>query len=366
MTDQPTPRNETAASAPDSTPTQEFYLETDALRRPKPNDEPVLTLPPASILNMILIAITFLVIGVLIGQNLPGTGSALSADEVQQIVRNVLADSNLISDVPSNEELADDDPALGPIDAPIVIVEFSDFRCPYCGRHFRNTLEPLLENYEGYVRYVYRDYPALGDESAWSALAANCAYEQGKFWEVHKIFFDNPDKLGRAFYISTAEEQGLDVEAFTTCLNSQQYFDEIKSDFIDGQLNGVEGTPGFFINGTFVRGAQPYELFEKIINRELNKQGITPPVPRCACGGPVGAPVRCYPGGDAGCRQPTGCAVIAAEHVLIVIFIIGGQHAARERRRGHPRSALIGICMGTKRCFCKRFVQKWLSFSTLR
>jgi protein-disulfide isomerase len=277
VSDQPTPRDETPIEAP-NTSHDDFYIESELPRRAKPNEDAGMTLP-GSMINTILIAITFLVVGVLIGQNLPnGKSSDLTADQVEQIVRNVLVDSNLVSDKPSNEELADNDPFIGVDDAPVVIVEFSDFRCPYCGRHFRETLEPLLENYGDYVRYVYRDYPALGQESVNAALAGACAAEQGKFWETHNLYFANQDKLGRDYYIQTATDLGLDVDVFTACLDSQQYFDEIKSDFIDGQLNGVEGTPGFFINGTFVRGAQPYELFEKIIDRELIKQGITPPV----------------------------------------------------------------------------------------
>jgi protein-disulfide isomerase len=279
VTDQPTPRDETPLE--DSVPPvshDDFYLESEPPRRnSKPNEDPAVMLP-GSMVNYVLIAITFLVVGVLIGQNLPGKSSDLTADQVEQLVRNVLVDSNLVSDKPSNEELADDDPYMGAADAPVVIVEFSDFRCPYCGRHFRETLEPLLENYGDYVKYVYRDYPALGDESVQAALAGACAAEQGKFWETHNTYFANQDKLSHDFYIQTATDQGLDVAVFTACLNSEKYFDEIKSDFIDGQLNGVEGTPGFFINGNFIKGAQPYELFEKIIDRELKKQGITPPV----------------------------------------------------------------------------------------
>jgi protein-disulfide isomerase len=278
VSDQPTPRDEIPIEVSNASH-DDFYIESEPPRRTKPNEDTTVAVP-GSMLNYVLIAVTFLVVGVLIGQNLPnGQNGGLTADQVEQVVRNVLVDSNLVSDKPTNEELADNDPYMGAEDAPVVIVEFSDFRCPYCGRHFRETLEPLLENYGDYVRYVYRDYPALGQESVNAALAGACAAEQGKFWETHNMYFANQDKLGRDFYIQTATDLGLDVDKFTTCLDSQQYFDEIKSDFIDGQLNGVEGTPGFFINGTFVRGAQPYELFEKIINRELEKQGITPPAP---------------------------------------------------------------------------------------
>ncbi len=292
MIDQPPLRDDqpSETSRRDASP-DDFYIESQSpLPRPsKPNDEPALSLS-GGMLNMLLIAVTFLVVGVLIGQNLPGRGSDVTAAQVEQIVRSVMADANAAGGKPSNTELADDDPSIGKADAPVVIVEFSDFRCQFCGRHFHETLQPLLDNYGAYIKYVYRDYPALGDESVRAAIAGECAHEQGKFWETHNIYFANQDKLGRDFYIQTAKDVGLDVAVFTACFDSQKYFDEIKSDFIDGQLNGVQGTPGFFINGTFVKGAQPYQLFEKIIDRELKKQGITPPVAVAPVQSPLDAP----------------------------------------------------------------------------
>ncbi|MCU0513369.1 MAG: thioredoxin domain-containing protein [Anaerolineae bacterium] len=242
---------------------------------PSRKDEPLLTIS-GGMLNYLAVAITFLVVGVLLGMNLPRSGDLTEA-RVEQIIRNVLADTDFGSpQVVDRFELVDDDPYIGAEDAPIVIVEFSDFECPYCGRHYQRTLEPLLENYGQYIRYVYRDFAIIGPESRPSALAAECAHEQGKFWEFHNAMFTAQDSLGRAFYLQLAADNDLDVAAFTACLDEERYGSEITNDMIDGQLNDVQGTPGFFINGQFIRGAQPYEVFERVVKRELQRAGIDP------------------------------------------------------------------------------------------
>ena len=115
--------------------------------------------------------------------------------------------------VPDRFALVDDDPYLGEEDAPIVIVEFSDFFCSFCKRHFDLTFTPILENYGQYIRYVYRDFARLTAESTPASNAAQCAFEQGKFWEIRAAFFDNQSELGRDFYLQTAESFELDMEA---------------------------------------------------------------------------------------------------------------------------------------------------------
>lgn len=244
----------------------------------QPNAEPMLADQPVvtvsgTVINYVLVAVTFLIVGVAIGAVAFGNRSGLTEASVEKIVRTVLADYNL-SNEPNRFELVDNDPYLGAEDAPVVIVEFSDFRCPYCHRHFVDTLVPLLENYGEHIRYVYRHFAVLGPESTAAAIASSCGNEQGKFWEFHNTFFENQQSLGRSFYISVAEDNDLDVEAFTTCIDESRYLADVNSDIIDGQLNGVAGTPGFFINGTFVRGAQPYEVFERLVLRELAKANI--------------------------------------------------------------------------------------------
>jgi protein-disulfide isomerase len=264
-----TPTDVEAAQEPTTTPSQ--------ADTPSQKEQQVMTIS-VSILNYALVAVVFLFVGVLIGSQALGPQQpALSAGMVEQIVRDVIADADLSGggDADSDRfELVDDDPSLGADDAPVVIVEFSDFRCPYCGRHYEQTLEPLLENYGEHIRYVYRDFAALGPESTAAALAAECADDQGAFWEFHDRFFTNQNQLSREYYIATAEDLELDVETFTNCVDEQTHMGEVSNDGIDGQLNGVAGTPGFFINGQFIRGAQPYEVFERVVTRELEKAGI--------------------------------------------------------------------------------------------
>jgi protein-disulfide isomerase len=161
------------------------------------------------------------------------------------------------------------DPFVGPEDAPITIVEFGDFRCGYCRRHFEETFEPLLAAYEGEVRYVFRDYPILSQESLVAALAAECAHDQGAFWEFHDRVYSNQNVLTREQFISYATELGLDTATFTTCLDEQQHLDEVVQDYQDGQTLGVGGTPTFFINGKPLIGAQPYSQFQLRFDAEL-------------------------------------------------------------------------------------------------
>ena len=241
-----------------------------------------------STVNYMVIAIAFLLIGIVIGNFLWNTGDDenVMVDETQlrRILLNVLEESDIAraSDMASEAEdtgaerfaLVDDDPYLGEADAPVVIVEFSDFFCGYCKRHFDQTFTPLLENYGQYIRYVYRDFARLTAESTPAAAAAQCAFEQDKFWEFREAFFDNQDSLNRDFYLKTAEEFELDMDAYTTCLDENRYVNEVEFDGLDGQLAGVRGTPGFFINGQILSGAQPYSIFERLIQRELANAGI--------------------------------------------------------------------------------------------
>jgi protein-disulfide isomerase len=164
------------------------------------------------------------------------------------------------------------DPARlrGSPQAPVVIVEFSDFQCPFC-RKVQSTLKNLLEKYQGQVSLAYRDFPLRGlhSQAELAAEASRCAVEQGKFWEYHDLLFGNPDKLGRAGVAGLAQSLGLNEKQFEACLSSGKYTKQIEQDLQDGIRAGVEGTPGIFINGILLSGAQPEAAFEKIIRAEL-------------------------------------------------------------------------------------------------
>ena len=248
----------------------------DEIRRPGSTVSPVL-------INYVLIAIVFLFVGVFIAEYAlveETEPEAVQVDEAQlrRIIQSVLDESDfsqpIVEEGPGRFELVDDDPYLGEVDAPVVIVEFSDFFCSYCKRHFDMTFTPLLENYGQYIRYVYRDFARLTAESTPAAAAAQCAFEQGKFWEFHNDFFSNQQALGRDFYIETADKHGLELDRFIACLDDGAYVNEVEFDGLDGQLAGVRGTPGFFINGQILSGAQPYSIFERMVQRELDKAGI--------------------------------------------------------------------------------------------
>ncbi len=167
----------------------------------------------------------------------------------------------------------DDDPAKGPADAPITIVEFSDFQCPYCSRA-EGTLKQVLDKYKDKVRFVYRDLPlAMHTNAQKASEAAQCAHDQGKFWDYHDALYSDQSKLGLTDLEATATRLGLDADKFKSCLNSGKFADEVRKDMEDAQKAGVSSTPFFFINGIPVVGAQGYQAFVDVIDRELARAG---------------------------------------------------------------------------------------------
>src|SRR6266704_3884400 len=154
--------------------------------------------------------------------------------------------------------------------APVVIVEFSDFQCPYC-QSVAPTLKKLLAKYEGRVSLAYRDLPLrdIHPQAQLAAEASRCALEQGKFWEYHDLLFENPNKLSREGLVEQARRLKLDEKQFDSCLSSGKYKAQIDQDLQLGLRAGLTGTPGFFINGSMLSGNLPQEAFEKTIEAEL-------------------------------------------------------------------------------------------------
>ena len=172
----------------------------------------------------------------------------------------------------------DDDPARGPKTAPVTILEFSDFQCPYCSR-VEPTLKQIEERYGDKVRIVFRDYPLnIHPFAAKAAEAAACANEQGKFWEMHDKLFANQQKLTVDDLKGYAASIGLDAAGFDQCLDSGKHTEEWKKDLAEGTQYGVTGTPAFFVNGRFLNGAVPYDKFTAMIDEELERAGIPPPL----------------------------------------------------------------------------------------
>ena len=154
--------------------------------------------------------------------------------------------------------------------APVTIVEFSDFQCPFCQR-VQGTLRDLLKKYDGKVKLAYRDFP-LGEmhrRAEAAAEASRCAGEQGKFWEYHDLLWTDPSKLDPAALSGYATRLALDEIRFNACVTSGRYKADIEKDLRDGAKAGVSGTPAFVINGVFLGGAQPASEFEKTIDAEL-------------------------------------------------------------------------------------------------
>lgn len=167
---------------------------------------------------------------------------------------------------------ADDDAVKGDSDAPVTIVEFSDFQCPFCSRFYTGALGDIEKNYieTGKVKLVYRDFPlSIHPDAQKAAEAAECAKDQGKFWEMHDELFENQASLSVASLKQYASKIGLDEDDFSECLDSGEKASEVQADFSDGTANGVSGTPTFFVNGQKLVGAQPYSEFEAAIEAAL-------------------------------------------------------------------------------------------------
>lgn len=164
--------------------------------------------------------------------------------------------------------------ARGKADAPVVMVEFSDFQCPYCGQFARTTEPKLVDKYvkQGVLRIEWRDFPYFGKESYTAALAARAAGEQGGFWKLHNALYEhqsppNSGDLTTARIVSLATAAGLDSAKLRTDMKDPNLAKQVKADFAQGQSLGISGTPAFVINGTPVIGAQPLSVFEKTIEQ---------------------------------------------------------------------------------------------------
>ena len=208
-------------------------------------------------------------------------------DSIKKLESKILR--NQPGDLPDTKPIRvsiDDDPIKGSNDAPITIVEFSDFQCPFCSRFHIQTFPLILKEYvdTGKVKFVYRDFPIQNSHpNAFPAAAASeCAHEQNNYWEYHNALFERQtiwNNLEISDSINTfkkfAIELGLNEDQFNSCLDSGKYIEEINKDLKDGTNYGITGTPGFLIgnekNG-FVKltGAQPFEAFKKIIDSQLS------------------------------------------------------------------------------------------------
>ena len=194
-----------------------------------------------------------------------------------------------VAETPSSEILLEiaDAPSRGAKEARLVLVEFSDYQCPFCARHVRQTVPEIEREYvrTGKVRYVFRDFPleAIHPQAFRAAEAARCAGEQGKFWEMHDRLFAHQHALGPEDLIAHAEAVGLNVARFRRCLESGRFAERIRRDLSEGRRAGVRGTPSFFLGFAepggkvrvmrILRGAHPYGAFRQVIEELLHTGG---------------------------------------------------------------------------------------------
>jgi protein-disulfide isomerase len=163
----------------------------------------------------------------------------------------------------------DDDPRLGPDDAPVTIIEFSDFQCPFCQKSVA-VLQELRHKYGDKIRLIYRDFPGQNHPNAFAAAeASECAHQQGKFWQYHDLLFERQASGKTWDFPELAKELGLDPQAFGSCLTSGHFQAEVYKDLEDGLRLGVTSTPTFFINGRPLVGLQSISAFQELIDKAL-------------------------------------------------------------------------------------------------
>ncbi len=164
-----------------------------------------------------------------------------------------------------------DNPSLGPADAPITIIEFSDYQCPYCRKWDLEAWPKIQAAYPGKVRLVYRDFPlySIHPESEPAAIAAYCAGEQNKYWEFHDLLFSDQLPFGQDSYIKYAAQISLNADQFKQCITAQKFKDNVSNNYNYASNLGISSTPTFFINGIPMVGAQPFESFKQLIDKEL-------------------------------------------------------------------------------------------------
>ncbi len=199
--------------------------------------------------------------------------AATARVELVSDLRNARADLRVMLEAPRQTiEIGPDDPSEGTSTAPVTLVEYSDFQCPFC-RSLVPTLRQVRDKYGDRVRIVWKDFPLtqIHPQAFQSAEAGNCAREQGKFWEYHDRLFANQQMLQSAALKEYASELKLDSAKFNACLDSSKYKQRIEASMATGMKIGVGSTPTVFVNGRTISGAKPFQTFVEIIDDELRR-----------------------------------------------------------------------------------------------
>ncbi len=175
--------------------------------------------------------------------------------------------------------VSESSPSRGAVDAPVVLIEYTDFQCPYCVR-VQDTLETLHNRYGDSLRMVFKNLPLqMHQQARFAAEVGLCAEDQGGFWPMHDWLFANSKNIVRESVVAQAKAQGLDVDALNACLDAGEYAPQVEQEMKEANGFGITGTPGFLVNGRVLTGAQPLENFIKVINEELRLAGQPIPEP---------------------------------------------------------------------------------------
>jgi protein-disulfide isomerase len=214
------------------------------------------------------------------GDDEPTAGTAADPADTESGAPTSDADDGPV-DLSFVERRIEDDPyAMGDVDAPVVMVEYSDFQCPFCGVYARDTHPQLMERFvdEGILRVEFRDTPILGEESITAALGGRAAAAQGAFWEFHDEVFSedrerNAGELGEDRLVEMAAALGLDPDRFRADMNDPSAMEAVQRDRQEAQQLGVSSTPAFLINGRPILGAQPTEVFVSVVEEAAAEAG---------------------------------------------------------------------------------------------
>ncbi len=220
----------------------------------------------------------FLVAGLIVGGGIGFVAGAWSVSAATRQLRSAAIETAQPTAANTSEapvsELVDIDlegrPVLGPGDAPVTIVEYTDYGCPWCAKYAEETYPKLIAAHGDKIRYSVRNFAVatLHPQAPKAAEAAECAADQERFWDYHDLLFQNRTKLDVPSLKVYAAQLNLDGERFDTCLDSGEKTELVNADFQEGLANGVRGTPTFFLNGRRLVGAQPLEVFQALVNRE--------------------------------------------------------------------------------------------------
>ncbi len=189
-------------------------------------------------------------------------------------VKNNQPSAQVPTGVKKEITISDADHILGDLNAPIKIVEYSDYQCPYCSRH-HPTLQQIIQEYGNQIAWVYKHFPldTIHQNARPAAEASECVADQlgdEGFWNFTDAMFQNQSRLGNSYYEEVASSLGVNLQEFKDCVSSRKFKDKVEADYQEGLSLGVTGTPGNFINGIEVKGAVPFETLKQIIDSQLN------------------------------------------------------------------------------------------------